>query len=65
MSEIITILPTFSKFTVIFPLIIVCENENDTKDRVASMRWDDQNKQIQETIIVMAEQVKKLSDSTQ
>jgi len=45
--------------------IIVCENENDTKDRVVSMRWSDQNKQIQETIIVMAEQVKKLADSTQ
>ena len=45
--------------------IIVCENENDTKDRVASMRWSGQNEQIQETIIVMAEQVKKLSDSTQ
>ena len=44
--------------------IIVCENENDPKDRVASMRWDDQNIRIQETIIVMAEQVKKLSDST-
>ena len=40
--------------------IIVCENENDTKDRVVSMRWKDQNKQIQETIIVMAEQVQKL-----
>ncbi len=45
--------------------IIVCENENDTKDRVSSMRWSDQNKQIQETIIVMTEQVKKLADSTQ
>ena len=44
--------------------IIVCENENDTKDRVVSMRWSDQNKQIQETIIVMAEQVQKLADST-
>ena len=43
--------------------IIVCENENYTKDRVASMRWSDQNKQIQETIIVMTEQVKKLADS--
>jgi hypothetical protein len=45
--------------------IIVSENENDTKDRVTSMRWGDQNKQIQETIIVMTEQVKKLADSTQ
>ena len=44
--------------------IIVCENEKDTKDS-ASMRWNDQNKQIQETIIVMTEQVKKLADSTQ
>ena len=43
--------------------IIVCENQNDTKDRVASMRWSDQNKQIQETIIVMTEQVQKLADS--
>ena len=33
--------------------IIVCENENDTKDRVTSMRWSDQNKQIQETIILL------------
>ena len=45
--------------------IIVCENENYTKDGVVSMRWSDQNKQIQETIIVMAEQVKKLAESTQ
>lgn len=45
--------------------IIVCENKNDTRDRVVSMRWSDQNKQIQETIIVMAEQVKKLAESTQ
>jgi hypothetical protein len=45
--------------------IIVCENQNATKDIFASMKWGDQNKQIQETIIVMAEQVKKLSDSTQ
>ena len=45
--------------------IIVCENENDTKDGVASMRWSDQNKQIQETMIIMTEQVKKLADSTQ
>jgi hypothetical protein len=44
--------------------IIVCENDNDTKDIVASMRWSDQNKQIQETIIVMTEQVKRLSYSS-
>jgi hypothetical protein len=44
--------------------IIVSENENDTEDRVVSMRWGDQNKQIQETIIVMTEQVKKLTHST-
>jgi hypothetical protein len=44
--------------------IIVSENENDTKDRVTSMRWSDQNKQIQETIIVMTEQVKKLTHSS-
>lgn len=43
--------------------IIVSENENDTKDRVASMRWSDQNKQIQETIIVICEQVIKLQNS--
>ena len=43
--------------------IIVSENENDTKDRVASMRWNDQNKQIQETIIVICEQVIKLQNS--
>jgi hypothetical protein len=44
--------------------IIVSENENDTKDKVVSMRWSDQNKQIQETIIVMTEQVKKLTHSS-
>ena len=43
--------------------IIVSENENDTKDRVSSMRWNDQNKQIQETIIVICEQVIKLQNS--
>tara|TARA_B110000008_G_scaffold169618_1_gene169412 strand:+ start:215 stop:382 length:168 start_codon:yes stop_codon:yes gene_type:complete len=44
--------------------IIVSENENDTKDRVASMRWSDQNKQIQETIVVMADQIKKLLETS-
>lgn len=43
--------------------IIVSENENDIKDRVSSMRWSDQNKQIQETIIVICEQVIKLQNS--
>ena len=44
--------------------IIVSENENDTKDKITSIRWGDQNKHIQETIIVMTEQVKKLTHST-
>ncbi len=44
--------------------IIVCENGNYTKDELTSMRWGDQNKQLQATIVVMAEQVKKLSNST-
>lgn len=42
--------------------IIVSENENGNKDMVASMRWSDQNKYIQETIIVICEQVKKLQN---
>jgi hypothetical protein len=43
--------------------IIVSENKNDAKDRVASMKWSDQNKQIQDTIIVICEQVVKLQNS--
>ena len=38
--------------------ITVCEQDNP--ESTASIRWDDQNKRIQETITVMAEQVKKL-----
>lgn len=45
--------------------IIVSENENDHKDRVASMRWSDQNKLIQETITVICEQVIKLQNSVE
>lgn len=43
--------------------IIVEEAENVNNDRLVSMRWSDQNKQIQETIIVMCEEVQKLQDS--
>ena len=43
--------------------ITVSENQNDVKDRVASMRWSDQNKQIQETLVIMAEQVRLLVSS--
>lgn len=40
--------------------ITVSDHENLSSDNMATMRWDDQNKQIQETIVVMTEQVKKL-----
>lgn len=43
--------------------IIVSENENDTKDRVASMGGNDQDKHIQEIIIVICEQINKLQNS--
>jgi len=39
--------------------IIVSENENNTESTI--MRWEDQNKRIQETIILIVEQVKKLN----
>lgn len=40
--------------------IIICENEKSDKESITTMRWSDQNKQIQETIIVMADQIKKI-----
>lgn len=38
-------------------------DESGQNDRTATIQFGDQNKRIQETIIVMAEQVKKLVDS--
>ena len=43
--------------------IIVDETDNDIKDRKASIRWDDQMKNIHQTIIVMVEQLNKLKDT--
>jgi len=43
--------------------IIVEESENVNNDRLVSMKWSDQNKQVQETIIVMCKEVQKLQDS--
>ena len=43
--------------------ITVDEANTSEKDRLSTMRWDDQNKHIQETIIVMCEQIKKLENT--
>ena len=42
--------------------IIVDENVVPAPDKVVTMRYSDQNKLIQETIIVMCEQVRKLRE---
>lgn len=40
--------------------ITISENETGTTQKVPSMKWSDENKQIQETIKVMTELVNKL-----
>ena len=44
--------------------IIVSESDNIGKDKTATMRYADQNMQIQDTIKVMVEQILKLSEPT-
>ena len=42
--------------------IIIEESENQKSDKVATIRYSDQNKLIQETIVVICEQIKKLNN---
>jgi len=41
----------------------VIVEETEQIDRTATMAYDNQNKQIQETIVVIMEQVRKLNES--
>lgn len=41
--------------------VVLEEHLINIKDTTVSMRWDDQNKQIQETLIVICDQIKKLN----
>ena len=44
--------------------IIVDEDAHKDSDRTITMRYSDQAKQVQETLVVMTEQVVKLKEST-
>lgn len=44
-------------------IVVDEDGTNLTSDRTASMRWSDQNVQIQETIKIMTDQIIKLKQS--